>query len=214
MSLSSLGTDGQLSIWTDIDTVHESDFNLWYNREHMQERMGIQGFRRARRFHALGACPLPYLALYDTDSVQVFRSPAYQQALAKQTEWSLRNFARMRDTQRRVGEVIVDVGQGEGGALAMFVMANTGLLPCGVTRPAQALLERADVVRVSMLRTDVGLSSPLSSAAPAAEADLVVMVEATDAKAAFDAANVLARRMAADHASVVHTFRSMYRLGR
>lgn len=214
MSPSSLGTDGQLSIWTDIDPAHEPDFNLWYNREHMQERMGIPGFRRARRFHALGDCPLPYLALYDTDGVHVFRSPAYQQALAKQTEWSLRNFARMRDTQRRVGEVIVDVGQGEGGALAMFVIANTGLRPCEVARPTHVVVERADVVRVSMLRTDVGLSSPLSSAAPAAQADLVVMVEATDAKAACDAAEVLARQMAADHASVVHTFLSMFRLGR
>ena len=93
---------GQLSVWTDVDPAHELDFNRWYDREHMQERMGIAGFRRARRFRSLVSCPRPYLALYDTDSVEVFRSPAYAQAFTQQTEWSLRNFGRMRETQRRV----------------------------------------------------------------------------------------------------------------
>ena len=214
MTSSSLQAEGQLSIWTDVDPAHESEFNLWYNREHMQERMAIQGFRRARRFRALGLCPLPYLALYDTDSVQVFRSQAYQQALAQQTDWSLRNLAHMRDTQRRVGEVIVDLGEGEGGTLAMFVMANTALLACDAMPSMQTVAERPKVVRVSLLRTDVSLSAPLSAAAPAAQPDLVVMVEATDAEAAFDAAGMLARQIPADQASVFYTFQAMIRMGR
>jgi hypothetical protein len=204
---------GQLSIWTDVDPAHELDFNRWYNREHLQERMRIPGFRRARRFRSLVSCPRPYLALYDTDSVQIFQSPAYSQAFAQQSEWSQRNFARMRETQRRVGELLVDVGQGEGGALALFVIKSAKLQPIQAGSHFQTVVERDHVVRASLLRTDVDLSAPLLSAAPAAQADMVAMVEATDADAAFDSARILARHLANEQPGDVYVFQVMVRLG-
>jgi hypothetical protein len=204
---------GQLSIWTDVDPAHELDFNRWYNREHLQERMRIPGFRRARRFRSLVSCPRPYLALYDTDSVRIFQSPAYSQAFAQQSEWSQRNFARMRETQRRVGELLVDVGQGEGGALALFVIKGAKLQPIQAGSHFQTVVERDHVVRASLLRTDVDLSAPLLSAAPAAQADMVAMVEATDADAAFDSARVLAHHLESEQPGDVYVFQVMVRLG-
>ncbi len=202
---------GQLSIWTDVDPVHEPDFNRWYDREHMQERMAIPGFRRARRFRCLVSCPRPYLALYDTDSVQTFRSTSYQQAFSRQTEWSLRNFSRMRDTQRRVGELSVDIGAAEGGALALFVVNAAGFE--GIGTQVASVVARDRVLRVSLLRTDVALSSPLSAAAPPAQADAVVMVEANDADTAFDAANALAAQRPAGQSGSVFVFQMMSRFG-
>ncbi len=202
---------GQLSIWTDVDPAHELDFNRWYDREHMQERMAISGFRRARRFRCIVSCPRPYLALYDTDTVQTFRSTAYQQAFSKQTEWSQRNFSRMRDTQRRVGELMVDVGAAEGGALALFVVNDAAL---DQTAPQlEAVVARDHVLRASLLRTDVALSTPLASSAPPARADGVVMVEANDADTAFDAANALAALWPAGQSGSVFVFRMMSRFG-
>ena len=203
---------GQLSIWTDVDPSHEADFNRWYDREHLQERLAIPGFRRARRFRALGSSPRPYLALYDTENLQVFRSPAYRQALERQTGWSLRNFARMCGTQRRVGELTLDTGQGEGGALALFVIADVNLVPPDFTPRFEALVARDHVVRASLLRTDVTLSAPLSATDGPVEADRVVMVEATDHEAAFDAATTLARQLCGNDADDVHVFQALWTL--
>ena len=212
MSLASPAPCGQLSIWTDVDPAHEADFNRWYDREHLQERLAIPGFRRARRFRALGSSPRPYLALYDTENLQVFRSPAYQQALERQTGWSLRNFARMCGTQRRVGELTLDTGQGEGGALALFVIADANLTPPDITPRFEALVARDHVVRASLMRTDVALSAPLSAADGPAQADRLVRVEATRHEAAFDAATALARQLSGIHADDVHVFQALWTL--
>ncbi|WP_254228168.1 DUF4286 family protein, partial [Burkholderia gladioli] len=118
---------GQLCIWTDTDPRTEDDFNAWYDREHMQERVAIPGFSHARRFLASDGATRRYLALYETVSLDVFRGEAYRQAFAQQTEWSLRSFERMRDNQRRVGELAFAAGAGEGGRLALFVAAPAAL---------------------------------------------------------------------------------------
>ena len=41
-----------LMVWTDIFADVEHDFNDWYNREHVRERVEVPGFIRARRFAA------------------------------------------------------------------------------------------------------------------------------------------------------------------
>ncbi|MDO8419583.1 MAG: hypothetical protein Q7S90_06050, partial [Rubrivivax sp.] len=131
---------GLLCIWTDIDPVHELDFNRWYDREHMQERVAIPGFQNARRFGAEGPCPRPYLALYFTDNLDVFRSEPYAKAFANQTSWSLENFKRMRGTQRRVGRLSMEAGAGEGGALAVFVVPERLLARPGMPARLQQAL--------------------------------------------------------------------------
>ena len=38
----------ELFVWTDVDTTYEDDFNEWYDREHMEERVAIEGFQWAQ----------------------------------------------------------------------------------------------------------------------------------------------------------------------
>lgn len=33
--------NAELFVWTDIDPSHEEEFNQWYDREHMEERVAI-----------------------------------------------------------------------------------------------------------------------------------------------------------------------------
>jgi hypothetical protein len=112
---------GQLLVWTDIDPAFEADFNRWYDREHMAERMALPGFRWARRYCAVAG--RRYLALYRTESLSVFTSAAYAEAFAHQTPWSKKSFARMLDPMRRVGTVAVNRGRGTGAWIGMMTLA-------------------------------------------------------------------------------------------
>ena len=203
---------GQLCIWTAVDPEHELDFNRWYDREHMQERVAIPGFQSARRFRAIDACPRPYLALYDTDDLSVFTSEPYRKAFANQTEWSLRNFARMQGTQRRVGQLVVEAGAGEGGMLALFVVPAGGFDTASLRTLLAAAAGRDHVIRASLLQTDAALSTPLSASAVPAPADALVMIEATRADAARSEASAVADALQRPRHDVF-VFQTLWRLG-
>ena len=106
----------ELFVWTDVDSNYEADFNRWYDREHMEERISIPGFIWGRRLRLTAGAGPRYLALYRTKDVGVFTSAAYQQAFRHQTDWSNRNFPRMRNPRRRVMLVSLEVGVGVGSA--------------------------------------------------------------------------------------------------
>jgi hypothetical protein len=201
---------GQLCIWTDVDPAFERDFNRWYDREHMQERLAIPGFVSARRFRAIGECPRPWLALYCTQSLEVFRSDAYRSAFANQTQWSLRNFARMRGTERRVGQLVTERGDGEGGALALFT-AGPGTAIAEIDALLTDITGHDDVVRASVLQTDAGLSAPVTPDKPAVPADLMVSIESGSPETALDEARTLASRLGCDP-QAVYAFRMLWRI--
>jgi hypothetical protein len=207
---------GQLCIWTDTDPQAEADFNAWYDREHMQERLGIHGFRHARRFLANDGHTRRYLALYVTESLDVFHSEAYRRAFAAQTDWSLRNFARMRDTQRRVGELAFEAGEGEGAHLAIFVATPQALAAAQWRDEADEATRAAGVHAVRMFRTESTLSAPLAtgganSTACSIAQDAVVFVEGSANAAARAAAEKLAASAGVAPSSV-RSFDLLWRL--
>lgn len=206
---------GLLCIWTDIDPTCEADFNRWYNREHMQERVAIPGFQSARRFIASSSCPRPYLALYYTDSLGVFRSEPYARAFANQTPWSLENFKRMRGTQRRVGKLSVETGAGEGGALALFVVPAPQLAQPGASDRIAELLntvtQQNGVFSAALLETDTTLSTPVTADAVTAPADGLIMVEAMHKDAALLHAASLSTSLGLPE-DAVYSFQTLFRL--
>ena len=214
MSTTTNAQPGQLCIWTDTDPQAEADFNAWYDREHMQERVAIAGFRHARRFLANDGSARRYLALYVTASLEVFRSDAYRQAFTVQTDWSMRNFARMSDTQRRVGELAFEAGAGEGAHVAIFV-APTHSVAAEIWRnEAHAASQTPGIHAVRVFVTDAALSAPLATrdgAAAAAPQDALVIVEGSSNAAARLAGERLAK-LASDGAAPVRSFDMLWRL--
>ncbi|AKC68251.1 DUF4286 family protein [Pandoraea oxalativorans] len=205
----------QLCIWTNIDPAFETDFNRWYDREHMQERVAIPGFQFARRFKALHDSARPYLALYCTQNAAVFTSEPYAQAFNHQTEWSLRNFARMQGTQRRVGTLDVEAGEGQGGMLAAFVLTEAAVTQARPRLDAQLteIAQGDGIVRATLQVTVPTLSVSLTAKdAAQPPADAVVLIEGTDP----DAVRIAAETLAASYglpATDVTCFAMLWRLG-
>src|SRR5260221_8955268 len=99
-----LAGKGMLLTSMDIDPSDEAEFNRWYDREHLEERVAIDGFLEARRYVAHQGSP-KYLSLYSTESFDVLDSPAYRNALANQTDWSRTNIARFKNMIRAVARI-------------------------------------------------------------------------------------------------------------
>src|SRR5215218_1134065 len=117
---------GMLLTSMDVDPAHEAEFNRWYDREHLEERVAIPGFLEARRYVAHKGAP-KYLSLYSTATFEVLDSPAYRTALANQTEWSRANIARFKNMIRAVARITISRGQGRGAALGIVrIRAKTG----------------------------------------------------------------------------------------
>lgn len=199
---------GELLVWTDVDPAHEADFNRWYDREHMDERVAIPGFVNARRFLRVGA-GRKYLALYRTESLAVFDSAAYKKAFANQTQWSVDNFKRMRDTVRCVGTVTVTAGAGTGGAagLVVFAPARAG----AARKELEDAVSRDGMVSGYILEPDARLSTPLPGAAAGTLAGAILILEGTTASAVADVAARSARALEAAEPAL---FQLLWRLDR
>src|ERR1700744_217739 len=108
-----LAGKGMLLTSMDVDAANEADFNRWYDREHLEERVAIEGFLEARRYVAHEAQP-KYLSLYSTETFEVLDSAAYRTALANQTAWSRENISWFKTMIRAVTRITFSRGQGRG----------------------------------------------------------------------------------------------------
>ena len=108
---------GMLITFTEVKARDERDFNEWYNREHIDERVNLPGFHRARRYMAVRGSP-KYMATYECDSVEDLATPGYLQLLANQTPWSQAVMARFTHFNRLTLRVQVDQTHGIGGVVA------------------------------------------------------------------------------------------------
>jgi hypothetical protein len=109
---------GMLVVFTEVKPRDERDFNEWYNREHIDERVNLPGFNRARRYVALRGSP-KYLATYECDSVNDLATPGYLALLANQTPWSQAVMARFTHFHRLTLRVQIDLSHGVGGAITV-----------------------------------------------------------------------------------------------
>src|SRR5579872_6843614 len=105
-----LSGNGMLITFMDADPAEERDFNRWYDKEHLVERVGIPGFREARRYVAVSASPR-YLNFYTTDTLADLDAPAYRDALQNPTVWSQHHMPRFRNSTRVVALVTASRGQ-------------------------------------------------------------------------------------------------------
>ncbi|MEH2537410.1 MULTISPECIES: hypothetical protein [unclassified Bradyrhizobium] len=176
---------GMLLTSMNIDAEHEAEFNRWYDREHLEERVAINGFLEARRYVAHDGNP-KYLSLYSTEMFEVLDSPDYRAALANQTAWSNANIARFQNMIRAVARITISRGTGRGAALGIVRLRPTG---DGEEKLRAALSEHLDpaeldgIISLHLIESDPALSKPITddpSAPNPGAGDWFVLIDATD----------------------------------
>jgi hypothetical protein len=181
-----LAGKGMLLTSMDVDAADEAEFNRWYDREHLEERVAIEGFIEARRYIAHAATP-KYLSLYSTRTFEVLDSPAYRAALADQTAWSKSNIARFRNMIRAVARISVSRGVGRGAALGIVRLRPSAGAHEALRTELRDRLDpgtQGGVISMHLLESDPGLSKPLTDNADTAGAgDWYVLIDGTDVEA-------------------------------
>ncbi len=182
-----LAGKGMLLTSMDIDASDEAEFNKWYDREHLLERVAIDGFLEARRYVAHQGSP-KYLCLYSTATFDVLDSPEYRTALMNPTDWSKKTLARFKNMIRAVARITVSRGAGRGAALGVV-----RLRPAGDTDKLRTALrnqldpEKLDgILSMHLIESDPALSRPISDDPPVSDpgsGDWFVLIDATDVKA-------------------------------
>ena len=205
---------GMLLTSMDIDAADEAEFNRWYDREHLEERVAIDGFLEARRYVAHEASltyrsiriavdgsvedryvvtdeALPkYLSLYSTETFGVLDSPAYRAALANQTDWSKANIARFKNMIRAVARITISRGQGRGAVLGIVRLRPVAGSEDSLRAALGDVLDPRPldgVVSMHLIENDAGLSKPLTdkpSASNPGASDWFALIDATDVKVA------------------------------
>ena len=177
---------GMLLTSMDIDPEHEADFNRWYDREHLEERVAIDGFLEARRYLAHQASP-KYLFLYSTAALEVLDSPAYRARLASPTEWSKKTMARFRNMIRAVARITVSRGTGRGAALGIIRLRPLPGSEDAFRVELASKLDPSDldgIISMHLIESDAALSGPTAELPAAIGAsDWFVLIDGTSVSA-------------------------------
>ena len=183
-----LAGKGMLLTSMDIDPSDEAEFNRWYDREHLLERVAIDGFLEARRYIAHQGSP-KYLCLYSTATFEVLDSPTYRTVLMNPTVWSKTNLARFKNMIRAIARITVSRGQGRGAALGIVrLRPRAG----DKDKLRTALRDRLDpekldgIISMHLIESDPALSRPITDDPPVSDpgsGDWFVLIDATDMRA-------------------------------
>lgn len=178
---------GVLAIWTDIAPELEADFNEWYWREHLPERLSVPGFRQGWRYVAVAGVPR-YFTWYALDDVAALISPAYRARLDAPTDWTRRIMPGFRNTTRAIFHPSDVLGAACGAAALSFrftpIAAERARLDAWLrTTFMPALHSRPGIVRVQLWRAASVKTPPTREAmlrgSGDATVDTALLIEAT-----------------------------------
>ncbi len=194
---------GMLIVFNQVKERHERDFNEWYNREHIDERVNLPGFHRARRYVAVRGTP-KYLATYECDTVDDLARPGYLQLLANQTPWTQAVMARFTKFNRMTLRVQVDLAHGVGSAVAAMKFApdprkrkslvawlHKTALPKAIARPGMvgAVAAENDLEVANAPLQNKSMDHPRAE-----HAEWILLLEGADTDAVSAAARALFKR--------------------
>ena len=176
---------GVMAVWNDLVLGHDAEFDTWYTRQHIPERLSQPGFREARRYVAQMGSPR-YCAFYWLDNVAALKTPQYLARLAQPTRWTQRMMPRFLNMARSPCTVTLDQGYGIGGSMlwiAGFGSESPAIAPrAEFERAFASYCDDPAIVRMQLWECDFALAQTANPearlrTAPDTVADWIVCVE-------------------------------------
>lgn len=148
-----------LSLWNDFAPGRLDEYEIWHTREHVPERLSIEGILGARRY-VRGDGPLPsFFTLYELASIDVLAAPAYLSLLKTPSRWSQTMRPDFRNFLRIGQEVTASAGGGLGGALMATVFPEGDPIEArAIAAFTETVLEVAAVTAIHLLTRDASVA--------------------------------------------------------
>jgi hypothetical protein len=156
-----------LLVLANVSPENEAEFNRWYDREHMRERIEIPGFLSAQRYMSMGTSRWKYLATYEVENIETLTSDVYRRALANQSAWSKSVLTLFRDPQRSVAQCTARIGYGTGAWVRLIRLRPAADKRDGLRRFVSGellskLLSENGIIEASLLEAEPSLSGPVA----------------------------------------------------
>jgi hypothetical protein len=159
-------TAGILAVFNDCAAEGYDHFERWYVREHLQERVGVAGFRFGRRYELVSGGDRRFFAFYEVESPAVLASPAYVERLNDPTPWTKE---AMRSAFRNMVRTVCDLRAAAGdliGSHAVVLRADGAMAPT----PAAGEVVRKMAGEPGIARVQLWTASTKQTPADTAEA--------------------------------------------
>jgi hypothetical protein len=98
-----------LAMWWDVPADARAEFEDWHTHEHVPERLGLPGFRRATRWSS-GTVDGAYFVLYELETYETLFSAQYLARLNAPTPWSTKMMPHHRNMVRSQCHVLKSCG--------------------------------------------------------------------------------------------------------
>jgi heme-degrading monooxygenase HmoA len=176
-----------LVAWHDVAEGRDEEYARWHSREHMDERLGIPGFLRARRCAAEDPEASPrYLLMYEVADLAALAAPLYRERLENPTPWTREMMPALLGMNRSLCRVVASHGVGVGRTLLTVRLSPVAGREAALEDALRDELERLSslngIVGAHLLRADAEASQSSSREGqlrpkPDAVADWVLMIE-------------------------------------
>lgn len=134
---------GILAVWNDRPDAIAAEYEHWYMSEHIPERLGVPGFRSARRYEAIAA-DRAFFTFYEVDGPEVLISPAYLARLADPTALTRSIMPNFLAVVRSI--FIEQRREGSGAGSAAVVVRHAEGAPNELPRIAMSMIAGSEIV--------------------------------------------------------------------
>jgi hypothetical protein len=150
-------------IWNDIADGARTEFYEWHNKEHIPERLSLEGFLRGRRYRGADASP-EWLTVYEAAELGVLTGPAYLERLNNPTPATLATVKHFRNTARSLCRIEHSVGESNGAYAVTMQLQETAGSKDSIgdfvsTRLFPEILARPEAVAAHLFAADLDASS-------------------------------------------------------